>query len=95
MKLDKFLRRALPKKRHEDRGRIYHWFVRESLAGRLSRQPTDAEFAAEMALMRKKEFSDEEFNFLAPRVRLAAAMFKTRNFSKRGKVAALKRWSKK
>ena len=95
MKLDKFLRRALPQKRHEDRGRIYHWFVRESLAGRLSRQPTDAEFAAEMALMRRKEFTDEEFHFMAARVKLAAAMFKIQNISKRGKTAALKRWSKK
>jgi hypothetical protein len=92
---DKALCLALKGKRLEDRMEIYRWLVRQSLAGKLPHQPTDDEVVNEIIRMRQKQFVEKEFSLFASNVRQAAAMFKTQNISKRGKAAALKRWSKK
>ena len=94
--LDEMLRWALPKKRPEDRRRIFKEWSKANLAMKLWKRPTDEEAQAEYELWCNKKFSNMEHIIdTANFVKDFAPKFSANNRMERAQKAAKIRWSKK
>jgi len=95
-KLSSVLRFLLPKKRPEDRMKIYREFVRGSLLLSKGIKPTDDEVAASINAIAEKKFqSIDQVNMLGAFLLRFAADYEAYNRKKRARAGALKRWGKK
>jgi hypothetical protein len=94
--LDDWLRGVLPKKRPEDRMKIFREWRRNILTANLKRPPTDQELETEIALIRETKF--ERGNRIydwAYCLKDFVPVIAAENRRKRAQVAAAKRWAKK
>lgn len=94
--LQEVLRIAMPKKRPEDRMKIFREWARSNLTTKLWREPTDEEFKIEFNLWCKKPFT-EMFHIqdVAGFLREFVPRFAAANRKKRAKTAAIAKWKKK
>lgn len=94
--LERFLLVALPRKRPEDRMKIFREWARGNLWMRLGRQPSEEEFDIEFDGWCKKQFSNLMFvDMLASNLKEFVPRFTAENRKRRAQNAAAKRWSKK
>jgi len=94
--LEQALRLLLPKKRPEDRMRIFREWARVNLATKLWKQPTEEEFDAEWNLWCSKPFDrSEQLDSISGFLKNFIPQFAAVNRKKRAKTAADKRWAKK
>jgi|ERR1035437_2594185 hypothetical protein len=93
---NEMLRIALPKKRPEDRMKIFREWARSNLSVKLGRLPSDEESQADFELWCKKQFNSMFFlNDIAAFLRAFVPHFSAANRKRRAHLAATKRWSKK
>lgn len=94
--LESVLRFILPKKRPEDRMKIYREFVRGSLLGERGRMPTDDEVVACIEVIRKDGFQSMNHVELVAEFMLNwLPRYEAHNRRKRAKAGAAGRWPKK
>ena len=94
--LETVLRVALPRKRLEDRMKIFREWARVNLWVKLGRQPTDEEFHTDLEQWCQKQFNNiMQIDILAMHLMEFVPRFSAENRKKRAQIAAQKRWSKK
>jgi hypothetical protein len=94
--LDDWLRRMLPKKRPEDRMKIFREWRRLNLRAKFKREPTDQEVEEEIKLIRERKFDPSNYVFgFGDSLMDYVPEFHKQNRIKRAQIAAAKRWSKK
>ena len=94
--LEEWLRRVLPKKRPEDRMKIFREWRRNNLTAVLKRPPTDQELVGEIALIRETKFEQgNRIHEWAYCLKDFLPVFHKENRRKKAQTAATKRWSKK
>lgn len=94
--LEVALRLALPKKRPEDRMKIFREWRRSYLTATLKREPTDQELEDEIKLFRGLDFDGANcrFGFWDTLIDFVP-VFHKENSSKKAHIAAATRWSQK
>ena len=94
--LDEWLCRILPKKRPEDRMKIFREWRRVNLRAKFKREPTDQELEEEIKLIREQKFGPGNYTFgYADSLSDFVPEFHKQNRIKRAQNAATERWSKK
>jgi hypothetical protein len=93
--LETVLRVTLPRKRPEDRMKIFREWARSNLRVKLWREPSDDEFHADFELWCRKPFTNlMHIDMAASQLKAFAPLFSAQNRKKRAQVAAAKTWSK-
>jgi len=92
VRLEKFLKFALPKRRSPDRMKIYRDTMRKSigLRRRFTASDLENEVGAAMAEIRKAGLNEQQFYSAVAALREYEARLKKENFSKRAKAGGLK-----
>jgi hypothetical protein len=94
--LDEWLRCVLPKRRPEDRMKIFREWRRNFLTTSLKRPPTGQELESEIALIRGIKFDEgNRIHDWAYSLKDFLPDLAKANRRKRAQIAAEKRWSKK
>jgi hypothetical protein len=94
--LDEWLRRLLPKKRPEDRMKIFREWRRVNLRAKFKREPTDQEVEEEIKSIRERKFGPSNYVFgFGDSLMDFVPVFHKENRRKKAQTAANKRWSKK
>lgn len=94
--LEVALRLALPKKRPEDRMKIFREWRRSYLTATLKREPTDQELEDEIKLFRGLDFNAANLHpFFWEVLKDFVPVFHKENSSKKAHIAAATRWSRK
>jgi len=90
------LRLVLRKKRPEDRMKIFREWRRTILRATLKREPTDQEMETQIKLFREPNFNAANCPFgFWDALSDFVPIFQKENRTKKAKIAAAKRWSKK
>jgi len=93
--LDEWLRRILPKKRPEDRMKIFREWRRLNLRAKFNREPTDQEIEEEIKMFRERKFDPSNYVFgFWDSLTDFVPVYHKENRRKRAQFAADKRWSK-
>jgi len=92
--LETVLRIVLPRKRPEDRMKIFREFAKVNLWARLGRQPSEEEFHREFEEWCKKQFYSG-IDWLSDSLKEFVPKYSAENRKKRAQIAAAKRWSEK
>src|SRR5579859_2924206 len=92
--LETFLRIVLPRKRPEDRMKIFREYAKMNLWTRTGREPSAEEASSDFEEWCKKEFYSG-FDWLADNLKEFVPRYSAENRKKRAKIAASRRWSKK
>jgi len=96
VELEVALRHILLKKRPEDRMKIFREWRRTIMWGELKREPTSEEMEAQIKLFRGPDFDAANLHpFFWDGLKDFVPVFHQENRSKKAKIAAQKRWSKK
>jgi hypothetical protein len=96
IELDEFLRLALPKKRFEDRIKIYREHLRTGLAsdGNTVIHRSKDEIIALIQMKRARKFNEEQYKCAAEMLLNFLPWYERENRKRRAQIAAAKRWGK-